>query len=226
MENFNNYEDSSGIRANLRDFYNVEFEPLLPSKSSQKIIDLYPPPSLHAVRLGGVSKIYGELSSRLNLKDFEAEINIQKSEYRGGQCEGNELKKILKNITKLEDFVDKEDSNLLPFVASLWHLNVIDDIVNKDKIDEDFEEAIALFRDSYGDLKETFNISESNKIHVIVAHLSDFMKRNNTSLKKYTDQVIESTHSKLDKFFRKSYYVRKNNDDPSTGDVLCNGILT
>ena len=132
----------------------------------------------------------------------------------------------MKNITKLEDFVDKEDSNLLPFVASLWHLNVIDDIVNKDKIDEDYEEAIALFRDSYGDLKETFNISESNKIHVIVAHLSDFMKRNNTSLKKYTDQVIESTHSKLDKFLRKNNYVRKNNDDPSTGDVLCNGILT
>ena len=42
----------------------------------------------------------------------------------------------------------------------------------------------------------------TNKIHIICDHLPDYLKENEKTLLKTSDQTIESTHSKLDSFLR------------------------
>ena len=84
-----------------------EFKPLITNNLDSNIIDLYPPPSLHCVRLGALNKIYSELVKHIDLKDFEKTLNLTRSEYHGGHFEGNESKKILQNVSKLNIKVDK-----------------------------------------------------------------------------------------------------------------------
>ena len=73
--------------------------------------------------------MYGELRSLVNLEQFEKSINVTRSEYHGGQFEGNECSKILKNVEKLEQIVNNE--KFKPFRDAIWFIRLIDELVNK-----------------------------------------------------------------------------------------------
>ena len=150
---------------------------------------------------------------------------MKKSEYHGGAFEGNESRKIMNNVDKLESHIAKDHEELLPFVACIWHIKLLSEGVDKPQLEDSMEETVEAFKDSFRILKNEFGVSETNKIHVINAHLCDYMRRNNTTLLKTTDQGIEATQSKLDTFLRVHGYLRKNVENISSGESLFNGVL-
>ena len=212
-------------RSQLKNFFNAESKPLITSQPEKRVMDIFPPPPLHLVKLGALNKVYGELGKLVDLEPFEKSINIVKSTYHGGNFEGNECGKILNNITKLEEHVKACDTKYLPFINVIWFLRLIDNIVNLPKLEPGYKEVIESFKDSYKILELEFNVSVTNKVHIITDHLAEYMERNEATLLKTTDQTVECTHSKLDRFLKEHGYFRKNNDNVSSRVKLFNGIL-
>ena len=225
LDNENYKVNGKEIRNNCKFYFNVEKEPLVKPNSDEKIVDLYPPPPLHLIRLGALNKVYGELSEKIDLNEFEQSIGIIKSGYHSGVFEGNECAKILKNFDKLETIVMESDKELEPFLKVIWFTKLLDEQVNKSEYEEEVHEVIEGFSDAYGILTEKFNVSVTNKVHVIVDHLSDYLSSNKTTLRKTTDQTIECTHSKLDQYLKERNYFRKNLNGKAFGERLLKGIL-
>ena len=165
---------------------------------------MFPPGPLHLVRLGALNKVYGELRSLVNLEQFEKSINVTRSEYHGGQFEGNECLKILKNVEKLEQIVNNHEFK--PFIDAIWFIRLIDELVNKQEFEPQIREVIRAFKDTYIILMNNFHITMTNKIHIICDHLPDYLEESEKTLLKTSDQTIESTHSKLDSFLRSHGY--------------------
>ena len=59
-------------------------------------------------------------------------------------------------------------------------------------------------------MAESFNLSETLKMHIILDHYEDHMKITGKTLLKTTAEWTESTHSSLRKFEEDHFYVRKN----------------
>ena len=70
-------------------------------------------------------------------------------------------------IGKLEEYIS--------FVNTIWLIKLIDELVNKPVLESNFEEVIKAFEESYKILQDTFNISITNKVHIIIDHLEDYM---------------------------------------------------
>ena len=119
----------------------------------------------------------------------------------------------------------EQNVNALPFVENMVNIKLLDELINKDELENDFEEVIKSFENSYNSLKTQFKISIPNKIHVMISHLSTYLKNSGESLKKVTDQTIEATHSKLDQFLRSHGYFRKNIESEEAGDKLHDWVL-
>ena len=90
-----------------KNFYNVEFEPLIESSEDYKIIDKFLPLGLHTVELGAFQKVYFELAARVDLEDFEKEINVKKSEYHGGAFGGMKVEKFGQMLTNWNHTLQK-----------------------------------------------------------------------------------------------------------------------
>ena len=106
----------------------------------------------------------------------------------------------------------------------LWFMKMIDELVNKQVLEYQIDEIIRSFSDNYQILCDKFNINITNKAHVIIHHLCDYLNRNDKTLLSSTDQVIEATHSKLDNYLKTHGYYRKITDLPDFGEQLFNGI--
>ena len=149
---------------------------------------------------------------------------MTRSSYHSGCFEGNECTKILNNIKKLEDIIKKTDEELLPFANTISSIKLLDELVNKSDLDENYDDVIATFSENYTILNIKFNVSITNKVHIVMDHLTEYLKEKQTTLKKTTDQTIECTHSKLDKFLKEHGYFRKNDDSSSFGEKICEGL--
>ena len=97
--------------------------------------------------------------------------------------------KILKNLDKLEQSVSNRNTQILPFVDTLWDIKTLDEIVYKKNLQEIFEEVITVFKDSLMELHYTFGIPITNKCNIIISHLADYFKRNGKSLLLTSDQT-------------------------------------
>ena len=55
------------------------------------------------------------------------------------------------------------------------YIKLLSEEVNKPQSEDSMEETVEAFKDSFRILKNEFGVSETNKIHVINAHLCDFL---------------------------------------------------
>ena len=148
------------------------------------MIDIYPPPPLHLIKLGPLNKVYGESRNRVDLTEFEKKINVKREEYHSGEFEGNECTRIMKNLDMLEELVAEEDCELLPFIENLRDLKSLDEVVNSEILPENFNEVIHAFEDSYRELNEKFQVSITNKVHIIFSHLEIYLENTGETLLK------------------------------------------
>ena len=53
------------------------------------------------------------------------------------------------------------------------------------------------FKSSFDSLREMFGCSETNKLHIIFNHVEDFIEEVRRPLGEYSEQELESSHSKF-----------------------------
>lgn len=76
-------EEGNSLRNNLKNYYNVEYPPIIAGPDESKIIEIIPPPPLHLIRLGPVNKIMDHLLKicPLGVEEFQEKLHIHRSEY-------------------------------------------------------------------------------------------------------------------------------------------------
>ena len=69
-------------------------------------------------------------------------------------------------------------------------------------------------------LHTEFSLPITPKLHIIFEHLPEYFEMTGKTLRRKTDQTVETTHSKLDKFIKKhNYQIRDVNSEKSDEDL-------
>ena len=142
---------------------------------NKPILELLPPPELHAGLLGPVNQTFKILSKTVpGLDDFMKENNIKGSGC-GGDLNGPTMTKLLQNhhnqLTNLEILCrDVSDDHLL-FIEHLRNINILQTLVNSHNLNLDIiKSVIAQMRRIFIKLYKKFHMSESLKLHIIFSH--------------------------------------------------------
>ena len=88
-----------------------------------------------------------------------------------------------------------------------------------------FRFAIENFRRDFLTLHQKFGISITNKIHIIIDHVEDYISKSGKGLGRITDQTVEALHSALNKRLTSSNYWIKDINSEKHGHKLYSGIL-
>ena len=73
---------------------------------------------------------------------------------------------------------------------------------------------------------KTFGINMPLKVHIICEHLSDFFDLYGKTLRKVSDQVVESAHHKVKTFFQSHpNYNHKEKESVESGEATLSGII-
>ena len=117
---------------------------------STRIILLVPPPELHLL-MWSVNTLYGEL---LKISpDFEGwsqQIHVKREEYHGGLFNGNDSRKLLKNVRVLEEIAPPQARG---FVDTFQAFNKVVEACYGLDLAPNFKEKIAHFRQCYKKLE-------------------------------------------------------------------------
>ena len=117
--------------------------------------------------------------------------------------------------------------DLHPFVTTLERLNDVYRIAYAKDVDSNHVEIIEQFELTWLDImKPPYNTTMPLKIHIIVHHLSDFFVLTGTTLRKVSDQVIESAHHKVKTFFDlRPNYNHKEKESVESGKATLAGVI-
>jgi len=114
-DNFRKWQEESGKKSTLKNYYNCSNEPLLIGEHdlSTPVLNIVPPPALH-IKLGIVNKLYSELLKLFpRLDEWPQSLYITKEKYHGHTFEGNECNRLLKNLDMLAKMLPENLSNFL-----------------------------------------------------------------------------------------------------------------
>ena len=235
LENDNNawQELTGGDRSKLKNYFNVEFHPLLEDKNSL-VLFLLPPPPLHLLLLGQGNKLwetlekiciqrFGKNIQNNPLMKFAKKINVVKAPFHGKTFNGNEINKIFKKIHILEKHMGLPE-DLMPIVSCIKDLRSLVKGVGGKKLNSNYSKLIDNYVASYSNLHQVFGVSKTPKFHVIEEHLKYYIDTTKKSLGFYSDSLIESMHQYLDKLMCKSNYHVKDVESEIHGVKLLKAI--
>ena len=182
----------------VKNYHNSENEHLLRGKyKSKRIKDILIIPGLHTIILGPVNKVYDEICKKVDLTDFENEINITRDDYHGKKFEGKECRKIFKKVEILKKKLVSVNTEWKDFTDCLRKLSVVDKVANDSTLAPDYKEKIKAFEDSWMVLHDKYKVTIPNKVHIIVTHLVEYFDERGITLNQTSDQTIESMHHEL-----------------------------
>jgi len=134
-------------------------------------------------------------------------INVKQKDYHHGAFVGNDCKKMLKNTDILQKIA--EDQNAYSAQKYVNAFKCLNDVISSCfgmVLDTEYEHYIAQFKDVYIDL----GISITPKVHILVEHVPDFIKKHKRSLGWYSEQAVESIHYDfLRNCWEKQHYKRR-----------------
>ena len=151
-----------------------------------------PPPSLHLKLslnhlLKELTKVWPPLLTWLASKHIVLEP------YHGGRTlEGNDCNKVLRNLDSLGTVMP---ANLLVFLETLESFRDVVDSCFGFLLDPYYKLVLAKFRDKFSVLQKMFNVSMTNKLHIISTHVEDFCDQVGRGLGEYSEQETENAHS-------------------------------
>ena len=204
------WEDNSGKKEELKDFFNVKHAPLLQTPSAKLLendfshtstLSLLPIPGLHVIKLGPVNALWKGLAKHLDdldLETIEILIGVTRSDRQKNEFAGPECNLILSKLDTLRDLLPE---NLHIFVDALKQVKEIYRIAHATTVEVDHREKIELFRNTWLTLMRDYGQTMPLKIHLILDHLSDYFEMEGKTLRNTNDQFIESCHAKVRKFF-------------------------
>ena len=188
-------EDHSKGLKDAMDFYNCIRMPLLDLPDSTLIWDITPLAELH-LRLGFVNSLAKELNERWSkytraedpFWNFCDQNGIKKITYRGNALEGPGTLKLLSKLDLLEASVPARLKN---FVTTFKAFNVLYNSCFQMELDGNWEKDLDDFKTAFKNLKWH---PGSTKIHIILDHLSQFVKAKGP-LGPYNEQASEAVHA-------------------------------
>ena len=113
--------------------------------------------------------------------------NVVKDDYHGGAFEGNECRKLLKNVAKLRSIIPEQ------FIGYADTLEKIDKVVKAcygTQLLPSYKEDIVDFRNSYLDL----GISVTPKVHGVMFHVEEYCSAVGMGLGPWSEQCSEAIH--------------------------------
>ena len=120
-----------------------------------------------------------------------SKIHIKQKNYHNGTFVGNDCLKMFKNIDTLQQIA--ESCNMFVIQKYVHILRCLYDIVISCfgmNLNPQYQYYIKKFENVYKDL----GISVTPKVHILIRHVPEFIKKYNRSLGWYSEQTLESTH--------------------------------
>merc|ERR1719186_816507 len=94
-------------------------------------------------------------------------------------------------------------------------------IAHTKDVDPNHREIVKKFENSVMILHKEYKVPITPKLHIIIDHSPEFFDYTGKTLRKRTDQTVESTHSKFDKFVKiHNYQVRDVKSDKAGENLL------
>ena len=151
-------------------------------------------------------------------------LNIAKEKYHSGNFEGNECSKILNNIHLMQTTVQQYDIVRDAIKAlEAWKLFTTCCFGTTPK--DGWLSAIKAVDISWTNLHTLHGVSVPNKIHIACDHVKDYILLTEKGLGHVNDQVVEASHSALNKRLMASRYWIKNFESDTHGKMLYRGIM-
>ena len=194
-ENHHQWKNESGKKGTLKEYYNCSNEPLFTSLHGRTtpVLDIIPPPALH-IKLGVVNKLYDELHKLFpGLDNWPTGLYITREDYHGHTFEGNECNKLLDNLDNLLEIIPQ---NLIAYYDCFVAFREAMHACLGFTLDPLYREKVDKFKEKY----KTLNISVTSKVHIMFRHVPEFMDQHKKALGEFSEQVVESSHSKFDRF--------------------------
>ena len=183
---------------------------------STLIILLVPPPELHLL-LGPVNTLNEALSKLWPpCEQWIQKLHIKRDEYHGGAFNGNDCRKLIKNVSVLEDIPPPEFHGFVDTFKSFD--NVVKSCYGKE-LASNYKRTIYEFKTSYMKL----GISVTPKAHAVFYHVSEFCDIKGMGLAPWSEQTAESLHSDFNKIW-KNFMVR-DTEHPDYGKRLLDAII-
>ena len=143
--------------------------------------------------LGPVNHLYDEMSKVW--PGSEAWLKacfVKKEEYHGGAFEGNDCRKLLKNIDSLREICPEKHQD---FVRTYSNFNDVVTSCYGTNLHKNFKHNIAKFKREYLKL----NISVTPKVHAVFYHVVEFCDWKKMGLGPWSEQTSESLHHEFTK---------------------------
>ena len=191
-ESYKSFLSAGSILAKAKHTDNVVRPPILSGANDTLILDILPPPKLHLL-FEVVNHIFQKMKSVWpNAEKWPTSLNMKMSPYHGGMFEGNECRKHLWNMDRLQQLAEAQSAfQVFGFIEVLRKFDAVVKSCFGSDLEDDFLDKIQQFQDSYLAIP---NASVTPKIHVVFHHIKDFVNRHMSPLGIYNEQVVEAAH--------------------------------
>ena len=164
------------------------------------------------------------LGKEISLENFQRRHSLILETYHGGQYIGPDCDKIFANLDDLENEVLEQNPSCVPFVDALRDLKEVYYISHAKELIQNHREIIKKIENSCMKLHSEFSLPLTPKLHIIFAHLPEYFEMTGKTLRRKTDQTVETTHSKLDKFIKNHNYQIRDVNSEKSGEYLLRAI--
>lgn len=220
MNLFWDFFESRDRKSDAKKYGNVIHPPIICDDIDNEtpVILLIPPPELHLL-IGPVNKIYSALESKWSGSiNWLKCCNVKKEEYHGGSFAGNESRKLLKNIDRLETLSPPPTCNV--FINALRSFNAVVSSCYGSNLKPSYKEDIKRFRIDYSKL----GISVTPKVHAVMYHIEEFCEITGRGLGPWSEQSGESVHHDFKKTW--SRFLVNGTDREIYGENLLKAVST
>ena len=108
--------------------------------------------------------------------------------------------------------------------SCLRDLKSVYKISHQKEVDPNHREIVKKLEISVIKLHNQFKVPITPKLHIVFEHLPEYFEMTGKTLRKKTDQTVEATHSKLDKFIRSHNYQIRDVESEKAGKYLLRAI--
>ena len=149
-----------------------------------------------------MNEIYGK-----KMEEFYSFNNHRRGGTPGGGFTGKVLRKIIseESLVSLSDYLGEDAMEWIDYldvVRDLYHTCV------KEELDEDYmyEKTVEDFKSKFNVLNAHHDLSETLKVHIFSEHIQEFFAREGVTLKKTSDEPIETCIGKFGTFSKTHGY--------------------
>ena len=142
-ESYKSFLSAGSILAKAKHTGNVVHLPILSGADDTLILDIFPPPELHLL-LGVVNHIVQKMKSVWpNAEIWPTPLNMKLSPYHGGMFEGNDCRKLLRNLGRLQQLAEAESAfQVFGFIEALRKFDTVVKSCFKLDLEHDFLDKI------------------------------------------------------------------------------------